>query len=226
MSRVRALIIANAAGRARGQLQRLARSAQLIIAADGGADAAARAGVRPHLLVGDMDSIGRGRRARLTRAGVEMRTVPAAKDLTDTQLALQIARQRGATDVTLAAALGGRADHALANLLLPLLAHRMGVRLTLVAGRTEVRLADGRVELDGAVGDLVSLIPLSVVVEGVTTFGLRYPLVAERLVRGETRGISNVITAVPAGLERPGSGDLLVVHTRRRLSRASRQTKA
>jgi len=31
---------------------------------------------------------------------------------------------------------------------------------------------------------------------------------------------------VPAGLERPGSGDLLVVHTRRRLSRASRQTKA
>ena len=223
---MRALIIANGASRARGQLRLLARSAQLIIAADGGADAAARAGVRPHLLVGDMDSISRGARARLTRAGIEMRTVPAAKDLTDTELALQIARRRGATDVSLAAALGGRADHALANLLLLLLAHRMGVRLTLVDGRTEVRLADDRVALDGAVGDLVSLIPISEVVERVTTFGLQYPLADERLVRGETRGISNVITAVPAGLERPGSGDLLVVHRRRRLPRAPRQTKA
>ncbi len=223
---MRALIIANGASKARGQLRLLARSAQLIIAADGGADAAARAGVRPHLLVGDMDSVSPATRARLTRAGVEIRTVPAAKDLTDTELALQIARQRGATDVTLAAALGGRADHALANLLLPLLAHRMGVRLTLVAGRTEVRLADGRVQLDGAVGDLVSLIPLSEVVERVTTFGLRYPLVGERLARGETRGISNVIAALPAGLDPLGSGDLLVVHTRRRLPRASQRVKA
>jgi len=223
---VRALIIANGASKARGQLRLLARSAQLIIAADGGADAAARARVRPHLLVGDMDSVSPATRARLTRAGVEIRTVPAAKDLTDTELALQIARQRRATDVTLAAGLGGRADHALANLLLPLLAHRMGVRLTLVAGRTEVRLADGRVQLDGAVGDLVSLIPLSEAVEHVTTFGLRYPLVGERLARGETRGISNVIAAVPAGLDPVGSGDLLVVHTRRRLPRKSHRVKA
>ncbi len=223
---MRALIIASGTSRAHGQLRLLARSAQLIIAADGGADAAARAGVRPHVLIGDMDSVRAGTLARFKRARVEVLTAPPDKDQTDTQLALEFARQRGATDVTLAASLGGRADHALANLLLPLLAHRMGLRLTLVDGRTEVRLADGRVQLDGAVGDLVSLIPLSETVAHVTTFGLRYPLVGERLARGETRGISNVIAALPAGLDPLGSGDLLVVHTRRRLPRVSHRLKA
>jgi len=223
---VRALIIASGTSRARAQLRLLARSAQLIIAADGGADAAVGAGVRPHVLIGDMDSVRAGTLARFKRARVEVRTAPPDKDQTDTQLALEFARQRGATDVTLVGALGGRVDHAIANVLLLVLARGMGIRLTLVAGRTELRLADGRVQLDGAVGDLVSLIPLSEAAEHVTTFGLRYPLVGERLVRGETRGISNVITALPAGLDPLGSGDLLVVHTRRRLPRVSHRLKA
>lgn len=223
---MRALIIANGAGRARRQLRLLARSVDLIIAADGGAEAAARAGVRPHLLVGDMDSITPATRARLRRARVELHTVPVEKDLTDTELALGIARERGATNVTLAAAFGGRVDHAVANLFLLLLARGMGIRLTLVDGRTEARLAEGRTVLHGAVGDLVSLIPLSDAVENITTFGLQYPLTNERLVRGATRGMSNVIVEVPAGLGRVESGDLLVVHTRRRLVRAPRRRGA
>jgi thiamine pyrophosphokinase len=223
---VRALIITNGAGGARGQLRLLARSVQLIVAADGGAEAAARAGVRPHLLVGDLDSIGAATRARLVRAGVEVRAVPAAKDLTDAELALGVARERGATDVTLTAALGGRVDHAIANLMLLVRAREMGIRLRLVAGRTEVRLAEQRTELDGAVGDLVSLIPLSETTDHITTFGLRYPLADERLLRGQTRGVSNVIAALPAGLEHRGPGDLLIVHTRRRPPRASRRPTA
>ena len=67
------------------------------------------------------------------------------------------------------------------------------------------------------VGDLVSLIPLTPLVEGISTVGLRYPLRDEPLVRGATRGMSNVVVARPAGLAAVGAGDLLLVHTRKRL---------
>lgn len=211
---MRILIIANGTGGARRQLQSLARSADLVIVADGGAEIAARAGVDPHLLVGDMDSVTPATRARLTSRGIEIHATSPDKDQTDAELALEIAAGRGASDVWLAAALGRRVDHAMANLLLPLLARRLGVRLRLIDGRTEAYLVEGPVVLDAGVGDLVSLIPLSPVVEGITTVGLRYPLGDMPLVRGATRGISNVVVSIPAGLAGVGSGDLLLVHTR------------
>jgi len=44
-------------------------------------------------------------------------------------------------------------------------------------------------------GEIVSLLPLSDDTRGVTTRGLRWPLADARLVRGETRGVSNEATA-------------------------------
>lgn len=217
---MRALIIANGTHRAREQLRRLARSVTLIVAADGGADVAAGAGIRPHLLVGDMDSITPATRARLAGAGVTLRLVPREKDLTDTELALRVAREHGATEVVVAAPFGGRVDHTVAHVFLLFLARAMRLQMSLMDGYTEARLADGRTVLDGAVGDLVSLIPLSARVVGITTFGLRYPLARAGLVRGTTRGVSNVIVETPAGLERVRAGDLLIVHTRRSPRRA------
>jgi thiamine pyrophosphokinase len=211
---VRALIIANGAGGARRQLQTLARSADLIIAADGGADIAARAGITPHLLVGDMDSVKPATRASLELRGTEIHVVPTDKDQTDAELAVEIAAGRGASEVWLVAALGGRVDHAAANLLLTLLARPLGVRLRLIDRRTEAYLVDSPLVLDASVGDLVSLIPLSPTVEGITTTGLRYPLWDEPLLRGTTRGISTIVVATPAGLSTVGAGDLLLVHTR------------
>lgn len=214
---MRALIIANGTGRSRRQLQRLARSADLVIAADGGAEVAARAGVDPHILIGDMDSVTLATRARLEAHGTDVRAVPPEKDQTDAELALEIAAGRGASEVWLAAAWGGRVDHAVANLLLVFLARQLGVRLCLIDGRSEAYLTDGPFVVDARVGHLVSLIPLSPVVEGITTVGLRYPLRDESLVRGATRGISNVVVTSPAGLSAVGAGDLLLVHTRQRL---------
>lgn len=213
---MRVLIVANGMGRARRQLQLLARSADLVVAVDGGADIAARAGVDPHVLIGDMDSVTPATRAHLEAHGTDVREVPAEKDQTDSELALEMAARQGASEVWLAAALGGRVDHAVANLLLLFLARQLGVRLCLVDGRSEAYLAGGPFVLDARVGDLVSLIPLTPLVEGIKTVGLRYPLRDEPLVRGATRGISNVVVARPAGLEAVGAGDLLLVHTRQR----------
>ncbi|MCD6321069.1 hypothetical protein J7L84_02340 [Candidatus Bipolaricaulota bacterium] len=67
-------------------------------------------------------------------------------------------------------------------------------------------------DLEGAkVGDTVSLIPLSDVVEGVRTQGLEYPLRGEALFRASSRGVSNRVTSLPAGVSLE-KGKLLVVH--------------
>jgi thiamine pyrophosphokinase len=64
----------------------------------------------------------------------------------------------------------------------------------------------------GAVGDLVSLLPVGGEAEGVRTNGLRFPLDGESLRLGPSRGLSNVVVDPPASvsLER---GTLLVVET-------------
>ena len=50
---------------------------------------------------------------------MEVLTLPTAKDETDTEAALRVAVDRGATDITVLNALGGpRLDHLVGNLLL------------------------------------------------------------------------------------------------------------
>lgn len=195
---------------------------ELAVAADGGARHAAALGVRLDAWVGDGDSIAAAEVDALAASGVDVRRVPPDKDETDTELAIGLAVELGATDVTILGALGGlRVDHALANL--ALLAHpalagvaarilgQGGVRISLVAapapdgGPVEVALA-------GREGDLVSLLPLFGRVEGVRTDGLRYPLRDEPLEVGPARGISNV-RLVPVARVRVQAGRLLVIES-------------
>jgi len=51
-----------------------------------------------------------------------------------------------------------------------------------------------RLELTGKPKDLISLIPVSQKVEGVTLQGVAYPLRDYTLFMGSTRGISNYLT--------------------------------
>jgi thiamine pyrophosphokinase len=78
-----------------------------------------------------------------------------------------------------------------------------------------VRLLEGGASLtvNGERGDFVSLHPLALVAEGVTTEGLEYPLADEPLLQGPARGLSNVMTGDVATIH-ARSGRLLVVHTR------------
>jgi len=173
----------------------------LVIAADGGARHAAALGLTLGTWVGDGDSIGDEALTALAASGVEIRRVAAAKDESDTELALVTAVERGAREVLVLGAFGGaRLDHALANVGLLALPGAAGLEIALLDGGTRVRLVrapgpDGRavrLELPGRVGDLVSLLPFGEGVEGVTTHGLNYPLQDEPLPAGPARGLSNV----------------------------------
>ncbi|MGC8634734.1 MAG: thiamine diphosphokinase [Candidatus Limnocylindrales bacterium] len=207
----------------------------LVVAADGGAAACESLGLRPDLVIGDLDSADSALIQRLVRAGTEVQRVPAEKDQSDLELALEVAIERGADRLLVLGALGGpRVEHELAAIALLELALERHVEMALVDERSTLQLLaagplDGRrdaapgtaeggaargLTIEGQPGDYVSLFALGAEALDVTTDGLRYPLRREPLRPGPSRGLSNELTG-PTASVRCGSGRLLVIHTRR-----------
>ena len=175
-----------------------AAAAELVVAADGAADPLFAAGCRPGLVVGDLDSLRPATLALLEEAGVPIERHPAEKDATDGELALRAALARGATVVRVAGAFGGpRIDLSIASLTLLALPGLERIDVALVTSTDTVRLVRGPAShrLVGTPGDIVSLLPLSEWVTGVTTTGLRYALSAATLGLGPTLGVSNELVS-------------------------------
>ena len=192
-------------------------TADLVVAADGGAAAVWRLGRCPQVVVGDLDSLDESLRAAMEARGCVFRPHPREKDQTDTELALLVACDRGATSIVLAGALGGpRLDHALANVLLLALPDLAGRDVCLADPAHEVRLLCGptRHVVDGRPGDLLTLLPLAGDAGGITTKGLLYPLRGGTLSLGRSRGVSNEVIGRPAAITLQ-SGRLLVILHRR-----------
>lgn len=194
------------------------QAGDLVVAADLGAQHARAWSWPVNLIVGDLDSLPAALADRLRGEGLETVRVPAAKDQTDTELALIAALARSPEQVFICGALGGRSDHLLANVLL--LAHPSlaGIDVCLVDGPETIRLvtADGAtstVTVWGENGDLVSLLPFGSDAEAVETSGLLYPLRSETLYLGAARGVSNVMQGERADVSLT-RGRLLVIHNR------------
>jgi thiamine pyrophosphokinase len=212
-----ALIVADGDIPTRAAVERLLGpdGAQLVVAADGGAAKAIALGFRPDVVVGDNDSMSPDTEAQLRADGVEVHVYPAAKDESDTELAVREALDRGARSIVIVGAFGGaRLEHTIANLMLLAMPELAGVYARLADGASEVYLLrDGQAGfLHGLAGDFVSLFPLTPTAE-VTTIDLEYELHGETLTQGSARGLSNVMTSKEASVLL-NSGQLLVVHTR------------
>ena len=188
-------------------------SADLVIAADSGAASALHHGCTPAIIVGDFDSLDPLTAQQLQEQGSRVVPVPAEKDETDTELAIQAAIEQGASAITILGWLGGeRFDHTMANILL--LAGFETVPIRLVDGPSICWLlrGPGVASIEGQVDDLLSLLPLTSDATGVRTKGLYYPLHGETLHFGKPRGVSNVLMQEHAEVSLEG-GLLLIIHT-------------
>ena len=74
-------------------------------------DRAKQAGITPHLLLGDLDSI----QSRIPKE-LPLKTFPPEKDYTDLELAIHTAIEKKASHVEIWGGIGGRLDHTVANL--------------------------------------------------------------------------------------------------------------
>jgi thiamine pyrophosphokinase len=187
-----------------------------VIAADSGLDHAAGLGLSVDVLVGDLDSATAPAVRAAEAAGVRIERHPIDKEATDLELALDCALALGASRVTVVSGGGGaRLDHHLAELVLLASARFAPLRLDARIGtaRAVPVHAGEAVSLVGAPGAVLTLLALGGPAGGVTTSGLHWPLRAETLEPGSTRGVSNEIAISPVRIELT-SGHLLVVGSR------------
>ncbi len=167
------------------------KDADYIICADGGAYHAKKLGLKPDVLLGDFDSVRRDDFSYFVNMGIEVLKFPVKKDMTDTELAVEHAVEKGCDVIILVGALGSRADHSIANVMLLKKMLDMGVKGMIVDESNEIMLINDRIILEGDCYTNVSLIPITEKVEGVTTSGLYYPLHGATINMGSTWGISN-----------------------------------
>lgn len=179
-------------------LSRKASQAACIIAADRGAEYCLDAGVIPHLVVGDMDSIDEGVLPRLDASGVEIKRFSTEKDQTDTEIALMEARQRGARVVEILGALGDRFDHALANVHLLRMALRHGIQARITSDTQQIFLVNSETSLEHCRGCTVSFLPLTEKVQGITLRGFVYELDDASMEIGKPFGVSNRVKSAKA----------------------------
>jgi len=206
------LILASGEWAGTSSLRSLVRSADFVIAADGGYAKARAHGIRVDEVVGDLDSIPESERGALASAGTPaVYPFPRDKDWTDLELAVDHALRKNPARIVLFGVLGNRLDHALTAFHLLEKGVTADVPIVLLAGDESVRLVhDDATIVEAAIGDRVSLVPLSDAVV-VTTSGLRFPLRGERLERSASRGVSNEVEELPVRIH-VESGLVLVIH--------------
>ena len=214
MNPTRALIFANGVLPDDAAALRLVQPGDLLIAADGGAAHIKRLGLKPHLLVGDLDSLSPDDVEALAASGTDVRRFPVEKNETDLELAIRAAHNMGCREMVVVAGMGGRMDQSLANLYLLLQPMLASLAVRMDDGCLEAMWIRHRVVLHGRAGDTVSLLPMLGQVEGIVTQHLRYPLHGETLYPEKSRGISNEMSGDEAVVA-VGRGVLLCLHERK-----------
>ena len=167
------------------------KSDDLRIAADSGYLTAKALGDRIDIAVGDFDSMS----ADMIPDGVELLRVPAEKDVTDTQLAVEPALNRGADQLVIIGGMSGRLDHTLSNLFILEDLADADVYAIMTDGQSRVRFVRSGSALIGRSGfRYLSIIAADPKVKGVTAEGCRYPLKNATLSRRCQYAVSNEIT--------------------------------
>ena len=161
------------------------------VAADSGILNAKLLGDHIGIAVGDFDSFPE----RDIPEDAEIIRLKPEKDMTDSQVAVEVALERGADSFVIIGGLSGRLDHTLANLsILEDLTARNHYAI-MTDGVSRVHFINGGSALIGRSGfKYFSLIPATDVVKGVSVEGAKYPLKNARLSRKNAGfGTSNEI---------------------------------
>ena len=168
-----------------------------VIAADSGLDHAVAAGLRPNVLVGDLDSISAHGKMWAYAHELEIEQHDLDKDATDTELALARAAATDATHLLVLGAAGDRFDHTLGTIAAlgnPLMARFEAIRLLLDDTVVHIIHAGRSLSLDLPPNALFSLFALHGPCRGVEVTGTRWPLTDAVLNSTSTRGVSNETT--------------------------------
>lgn len=187
-----------------------------IIAADSGLAACQALHLTPTDILGDFDSLKEESLLTFYQAqGISVREFPTRKDYTDTELAVEYARELSPEEVVLLGATGTRWDHTLANI---------GMLEKLTEDHISGKIVDKHNELEMLCGEnekkyerrpdrqFFSLVAWSGAVTGIDLVGFSYPLHNATLKPSQSLGVSNEL-AEEQGTLRMKTGKLLVIRS-------------
>jgi len=188
-------------------------SGKTVWAVDRGADACLAAGLAPHHVLGDFDSISEKSKIWLQNngSGIKIERFDPDKDYTDFQLCLNcIKRDTGGILVT--GCWGGRFDHAFANIFSALWGLEWGAKILAFADESEILIPlanDEKNEENNKSAPLelfftskayaISLLPLRESCEGVYVKGTKWELNGATLTQGRPYAVSNIPSGEKSG---------------------------
>jgi thiamine pyrophosphokinase len=199
-----ALVIANGELPPFATWKKLLSEDPLLICADGGADRLWACDVKPHVIIGDLDSL-----SPTTRAGLaDVKVIEIAdQNNTDLEKALDYLLSLKAGHVTALGVTGLRGDHTLANFCI-LLKYHHRLSLSFRDAYADIRVVEGCFKMIATPGTRVSLLPMEPC-QGVTTQGLQWDLDNAHLAAGIRESISNRVLTNPVRIT-VASGRLLL----------------
>jgi len=180
--------------------------ADMVICADGGANYCDVLKITPDYVIGDMDSVKMHVLDQMERSTHTTVIVDRNQNKTDTELAIELAIKKGATEIIMLGAIGNRMDHTFANFLSLLKFENSKI----IDEFQEVFIVENKKELNGESGEIISVIPLTDV-EELRYTGLKWGFDDD--VKFGWSGICNVMKENTAKI-RVESGKLLVMRVR------------
>lgn len=188
----------------------LIKESDYVIAVNGGSKHARKFGLIPDVIIGDLDSISEKDYLFFLNNGTVFKKYDPIKDKTDVQLAIEYAMEYGFKEILLVCVFGNRLDHILANIFLLMKVVEAGISVKIVDEFQEIILIYKSGRIEGNIGDVVSLIPLTSTVSGLKLSGLKYVPKNGILKMTDTLGISNVLTKKSATIT-INNGKLLLI---------------
>lgn len=174
-------------------LRQKAQEADFVLAADGGANTAAEAGIKPDAIIGDLDSVSAS--TRLKFQDVKQLFIDNQNN-TDLEKALDYLTTQHFTHCTIVGATGNRLDFTIGNLL-----SVFRYKLAIMFEDETCRLfpITRTTAFTTHLGARVSILPIGPA-DGLTLTGLQYPLKNVNLEVGQT-GLSNVALSAQIEVE-------------------------
>lgn len=186
-----------------------------LIGADRGIEFLASQKLTPSHIVGDFDSSDKKVLSYFRQQGeVEIYQYRPEKDLTDTEIAVNLAVKLKSKSITILGATGTRIDHVLANISILTIPLKLGIACTLLDKHNRIVLKDRSFTLEkkDQYGKFISFFPFGGPVEGLTLRGVHYPLTEYLLSPGDPICVSNEIVEKEARISF-SKGTLIMVES-------------
>jgi thiamine pyrophosphokinase len=169
------------------------------VAADSGIIHFELLGIKPDLLVGDMDSIPPDVLAKYENIGLQIMKYNPVKNMTDSEIAVEKAIEAGCDSLIFLGAFGDRLDHMFANQMMAaslaekgipiILTDGMSFFYTVTANNSPFKYPLSSIAFES---DVVSVVLAKGDFANISIEGLEYELLHEKIQFGTTRAVSNI----------------------------------